>query len=479
MPLKKKLLLCYALLSLLALIIGLTIGLTDNEAYYWSWGQKLDLSYYDHPPLHAWTLSFTDYLFGKNNFAVRMPALVSFWVCTLLYIRWAKALKIPWETAISFCISTPLFFVFSWNSIPDILLLPLGLLTILLTQQRRYKMAGLVLGLTLLAKWHGLLLVPGLVFQTWVQEKNIVSAIKKISVPAILAIILQTPVLLWNIHHDWITFKYHLLLRHQSIEPTLTEVITRGMSFWVGYFAFGGIVFTYAAYLFFRKTFQKKRSNHDLILIFYALPFLIIFLLSSIKGQSRIYWTGLTLFPLSLLFLKSLSKAEHRRIQTTSIATFLVTSIVLMSVVWLPVGYFIKPILQTFRDYDIRFSPAGDFSGWKHWSNAEVKKHQDPNGKSLFLASDIRLASQLLWHSDLDFKNVNVLNPIKQYLVWSKPKFSEYSNIVFFGDNRRKINKKEVEKFCDPVDHPPTKIHLHNRLVKVIEQLECSQQKLL
>ena len=27
---------------------------TADEAYYWLWGQHLDWSYYDHPPLAAW-----------------------------------------------------------------------------------------------------------------------------------------------------------------------------------------------------------------------------------------------------------------------------------------------------------------------------------------------------------------------------------------------------------------------------------------
>lgn len=35
-----------------------------DEAYYWMWSQKLGLSYFDHPPLHAWLLRAMAALFA-------------------------------------------------------------------------------------------------------------------------------------------------------------------------------------------------------------------------------------------------------------------------------------------------------------------------------------------------------------------------------------------------------------------------------
>ncbi len=43
-----------------------------DEAYYWMWGQKLDWSYLDHPPLHAWLLRLSS-LLGWNLFSLRLP----------------------------------------------------------------------------------------------------------------------------------------------------------------------------------------------------------------------------------------------------------------------------------------------------------------------------------------------------------------------------------------------------------------------
>lgn len=57
-------LLAKAWLSVMAPPIG-------DEAYYWLWGQRLDWSYFDHPPLHAWLLRAMS-LLGWNTVALRL-----------------------------------------------------------------------------------------------------------------------------------------------------------------------------------------------------------------------------------------------------------------------------------------------------------------------------------------------------------------------------------------------------------------------
>ena len=37
-----------------------------DEAYYWLWSKRIDLSYYDHPPLSMW-LQYLSSIFISNN----------------------------------------------------------------------------------------------------------------------------------------------------------------------------------------------------------------------------------------------------------------------------------------------------------------------------------------------------------------------------------------------------------------------------
>ena len=461
------------MLLLVFTIVALTTGLTDNEAYYWSWSLRPALSYFDHPPLHAWTLWITGKLFSKSNFAIRVPALISFCATTYLYVRWAKQLRIPWQLAFTFCLSLPVLFVFSWISLPDILLIPLCLLTILLTSQRQYVFAGITLGLALLSKWHGILIAPGLICMVFVQEREFGKRLTGIILPMIISIIIQTPVLLWNMNNNWVSFKYHLFSRHVDSAPTIIEYFTRAATFWSSFFCFGGVVFIYLAYRYMKVRRKSPMDSKDFALLSLSLPFIVIFFLSTLKGQYRIYWTSFSYFPLSLFLLRHLEDIHSKKVISLACRSCLALVIILLSTIYLPIGAYLKPIVELVGKYDIRFSPAGDFSGWDKWSQKEVKLHLSPDTKSLFLASDIRLASQLLWHSDLALENVHVLKPIKQFSIWERPQLDYYSNIVFYGDNRRKIKKEDAQGICNPVPHPQTKIYLRDELIKTIDHFEC------
>jgi 4-amino-4-deoxy-L-arabinose transferase-like glycosyltransferase len=54
------------------------VQLSPDEAWYWSWGRDLALSYRDHPPLLGWILGLIPGpLGGSSEVWVRLPALVS------------------------------------------------------------------------------------------------------------------------------------------------------------------------------------------------------------------------------------------------------------------------------------------------------------------------------------------------------------------------------------------------------------------
>ena len=69
----KNFLIVTALFSLLALkVLFLAYGKPlPDETYYWLWAKKIDLSYYDHPPLSTWLQSlFSKFITNKKFFTV-------------------------------------------------------------------------------------------------------------------------------------------------------------------------------------------------------------------------------------------------------------------------------------------------------------------------------------------------------------------------------------------------------------------------
>lgn len=72
------------------------LDLVQDEAQYWDWSRRLQLSYYSKGPLIAYLIAFWTKLFGNTAFGVRCGAVVNAALLqTLLYVGFAKILKRP------------------------------------------------------------------------------------------------------------------------------------------------------------------------------------------------------------------------------------------------------------------------------------------------------------------------------------------------------------------------------------------------
>jgi 4-amino-4-deoxy-L-arabinose transferase-like glycosyltransferase len=158
-------------LALFWLFQAWTLGVSDDEAYYWSWSLRPALSYFDHPPLQAWITALSTSIFGKNNFAVRLPATLFLISSGWLLLQVAKKHKVK-DSILWICLGSPTFYIFSWIILPDICFLPLALLSLYLSEKKKYFFSGISSGLALLAKWHALLILPAGSFSILFKEKE-------------------------------------------------------------------------------------------------------------------------------------------------------------------------------------------------------------------------------------------------------------------------------------------------------------------
>ena len=51
------------------------IDLSGDEAHYWDWSRRLDISYYSKGPMVAWLIRASCAILGDTMPAVRLPAL--------------------------------------------------------------------------------------------------------------------------------------------------------------------------------------------------------------------------------------------------------------------------------------------------------------------------------------------------------------------------------------------------------------------
>ena len=59
-----------------------------DEAYYWLWSKRIDLSYYDHPPLSMWLQYLSSIFISSNKVLVRIIPILSLSLVMLVSYFW-------------------------------------------------------------------------------------------------------------------------------------------------------------------------------------------------------------------------------------------------------------------------------------------------------------------------------------------------------------------------------------------------------
>jgi 4-amino-4-deoxy-L-arabinose transferase-like glycosyltransferase len=206
------------------LFFAFTFGLGVDESYTIAISRRLDLSYFDHPPLHLWIAHFASLVVGENAVA-RVPFVALFFVTGWLYYRLASELFGPWPALIGlFALNvTPFFFASagSWIVPDGPLLFGLAVVALAATRVffsnpadkalpwRYWLLIGVGLGLAGLSKYSAALNAAGLAAFVLLSPKQrhwLKHPAPYVSASVAFAMI--TPVILWNAQHGWASFEF-------------------------------------------------------------------------------------------------------------------------------------------------------------------------------------------------------------------------------------------------------------------------------
>ncbi len=205
-------------MTVLRLLAAAQMGQTVDEAHYVLYGKSLALSYFDHPPLVGWVHYIFQLLPFNSVLSSRIPSLlISLWTSALIFKYLINKNVSEKNAAFSVGILnlTPLFNSLSIALLPDTLLMPLTVLIIDRTEKillnstyRNWLLLGLFLGLAGLAKYTAVVYVLSLIiiFVLKKRYRDLLSLPLWLGVLA--AFILVSPVLIWNLQNDFVSFKY-------------------------------------------------------------------------------------------------------------------------------------------------------------------------------------------------------------------------------------------------------------------------------
>ncbi|MBS1983951.1 MAG: glycosyltransferase family 39 protein [Bdellovibrionales bacterium] len=460
--------------------LGAWIELTDQEAYYWTWSTQPAACYYEHPPLQAWITHVFTWIFGDGAWVIRLPAVLGRIASFGLMWQWLKRRQGPeaaeiglWLMAGSFC-----FAAGSLISLPDSVMMPFALATMIYAERRAGWRTGLALGLAGLAKWPAALLAPGVAAAFLRGEKKDWRGLLKAGGTALL---LQTPVIWWNAEHGWASFLFHLQKRQIRTEaiPFLTYV-TNSLSFVGAQLILGGISLWIALWFLLRapRPLRKLESRGAPIsLAWWAAPAFIIFGLSASRGELRFYWTCVAfpaLFAALAARLATLPPARKLSFYSAQARGVWASIFFVYVILCLPVGAYLKPFTDLYKPYDLRHSPRGDLKGWTEWVEEDLKPQGLLHEDTALFGSDFHISSQMAWATrSHDMHRVGTASDKFQFAFWDTPSAPPYTTAIFAADNRHPAGLKFDYMCGHPLDWKTKRIFLAGELVKEIRWSFC------
>ncbi len=314
-----------------------------DESYTVVQSRHLQLSYFDHPPLHYWITHGAVALFGENRFA-RLPFVLLFsataWILFRLTARLYGREAAFWAVA---GVSLTPFFTISAASwiVPDgPLLFGLALAAdacagALLpipgrraTPWRSWLIAGSGFGIAALSKYHAVLAVAGLLalLATPAHRRHLRHPAPWVG--GLLALVMASPVLVWNMGHGWASLSFQLGRDVPSgLFPSHLLASAAGqfglLAPWIG------VTICLAVFESLRGRTEGQADRFCLLL---GLPTIALFALASLFGHATLpHWSmpgWFFLMPPAGRFMAGV--AERRRTVAPSVVALACVSILLL-----------------------------------------------------------------------------------------------------------------------------------------------------
>lgn len=334
--------------NLLALV---RVGMHPDEAYYWVWSTRPDWGYFDHPPAVAWMIRAFTTLSGSEPWAVRLPSVLAWFVALVVVGRLAASAfesRRAGTLAMLVFASAPIFQVGFHIVTPDaplLLFVALAYYFLWLAFTRghgRYWLAaGACVGGALLGKYTGVLL-PLAIFVALLADAR---ARRWLATPwpwlaGTLALAMFLPVVLWNYHNDWISFRFQFGHGVQAGRGFSLQNLLVYMGSQMGVLLPWTWIAMVIAAVRSRRQFADKAA-HTLFASGFAVP-LVFFGIAGLTFPGGANWPAMAYVPGSILLggmlARWLESPAWRRTGVALVITAVAVSMALVNLLRYPLG---------------------------------------------------------------------------------------------------------------------------------------------
>ncbi|WP_235297609.1 ArnT family glycosyltransferase [Portibacter marinus] len=382
-----------------------------DELYYWRFSQYLDWGYFDHPPMVALMIWFSDLIFS-GNLAIRATTVLMTMVS--IYLVW-KMVDQPSKTKSFWYVvfSLPLLHLYGFITTPDVPLLFFSALFFLCYQKilendrwKDYLLWGLIMGLLLYSKYHGALLI---IFTLLAHPRLFLNP--KTYLAGLLGILIWAPHVWWQYEHQWMTFNYHLSERVGDFK-------------WFYPLEYLGnllVVFNPFFILFLVKVIKKTWNNQfEKTCYFVLIGFLVFFGFHSFRDHVQPQWLVLTYVPFIYLLIKRLDGKGEKRLRLL----FLISSPLLIA-------------LHVFMTFDLLKTDGGI---WRKDQFAAMIAERAGNRPVVFFDS-YQDPSIYEWYrpSSISHSFNRASKRKNQFNIWLQDTLMNESEIFVFAPDRFKV----------------------------------------
>lgn len=293
-----------------AIAIG-KLDLCFDEGYYYYWSLFPQLSYFDHPPLTAWLMTLSGWLFHNSVWTVRVWPFLGSLLLAVLGRSLARRLfdAETGDRAGFFLLVAPLFIGNGFLMTPDAPFAVCWAAAVACACRAAvsrarlsawWLAAGVCAGLGFLAKYNMVLFFFGLGLY-WLASPGQRSPIfRGAFVAGLIALLMFLPVLVWNERHDWISFRFQLshgLSRNtRPLAANLVEYLGNLLLIFTP--ILGGLCFWSAAR---RSTFQDPQRR---MLAAFFWVVVLFFGYSALKTRVQANWPMMAFFSGLLLLAR-------------------------------------------------------------------------------------------------------------------------------------------------------------------------------
>ncbi|SHJ86383.1 Dolichyl-phosphate-mannose-protein mannosyltransferase [Desulfatibacillum alkenivorans DSM 16219] len=372
--------------TIFRLVYSAAFLLSPDETNYWQWGRHLAWGYHDQAPLLGWAIRLSTEIFGVNEFAVRLPSVLSMGVASA-YLVLLAGRYFSGRVAVAAALLTQGVLEFN---VGGLLATCDGLQAMAWAgatwhgaracedhEWKQWLSTGFWFGFGLLSKFTMVIFGPGLlIYMIFSKEHRGRLASIKPYAGVVFGLLMFAPVLYWNAAHGWNSARH------------VAYIGGAGESFTLHFKYFGDLmgsqaallsplVFILALWAWIRVIKRNYNRRKWIIPLLFWTSFPMFAGFTLLSFHTRIYgnWPGAAYLGACLLAAAFFSNAKPRLWKWTLGISYAFTILVLVQVVF--------PILPLSPDLD---RPATELGGWDEiGEKAAAMQAEMPDPDNTFL----------------------------------------------------------------------------------------------